>query len=717
VSLLEVRDLHTEIRARYRVVHAVDGITFDVEEGETVGLVGESGSGKSMVANSIMRLLPPGGAVTEGQILLAGTDLLALDEATVRGWRGNRVGLIFQDPMSGLNPTMTIGRQVAEPLIFHKGFSRKAALGRARELLDMVSVPRASERLDDYPHQLSGGLRQRVVIAMALACSPRLLIADEPTTALDVTIQAQILALLDDLKAQLNMALLLITHDLGVVAERANRVAVVYAGRVVETAPTGELFARIRHPYTHALFASIPRLDKERARRLYSIPGAPPDLSAALSGCRFAPRCSRAQPGCHGSAPSLRDDGSHHAVACFFPLASEPLASRQGLPTTPSTPAPTPGRAGQISSSPGPGGSEGPAPGVETGKTDAPLEPAGAAPLLELRGLSKVFTSTSGTLVRVKAGLVHALTDVSLSVAKGETLGLVGESGCGKTTLGRIASTLETPSAGQVFFDAKEISTLRERELRKIRRHVQLVFQDPFSSLDPRMKVGAIIREPLVWQREGDKAAQHRRVLELLDQVGLPRKSVDRYPHEFSGGQRQRVALARALALYPRLVIADEPVSALDVSIRSQVLNLMKDLQSEYELTYVVISHDLSVVRYIADRVAVMYLGRVLEVGSGDEIYGRPAHPYTEALLASIPQPNPAQLDQRRPAPVRGELPSARNPPSGCPFRLRCPKAQEICAEKVPPLESLGGTHAVACHFPLVKSGTASTTTQVAANA
>jgi peptide/nickel transport system ATP-binding protein len=306
---------------------------------------------------------------------------------------------------------------------------------------------------------------------------------------------------------------------------------------------------------------------------------------------------------------------------------------------------------------------------------------------------------------------------VSLGVAKGETLGLVGESGCGKTTLGRIAATLETPSSGKVLFNDKEISTFKERKLRKIRRDIQLVFQDPFSSLDPRMRVGAIIREPLVWQHEGDRASQRERVLELLDQVGLPKKSVDRYPHEFSGGQRQRVALARALALYPRLVIADEPVSALDVSIRSQVLNLMKDLQSEYELTYLVISHDLSVVRYIADRVAVMYLGRVVEVGSGDEIYSRPGHPYTAALLTCIPQPNPPQGDQHATAPVRGELPSALKPPSGCPFRLRCPEAKDICAEKVPALGSLGGTHEVACHFPLVKAETVSRGAQVTTDA
>ena len=672
MSLLKLRDLHTEIRTRERTVRAVAGVTLDVEAGETVGLVGESGSGKSMIANSVVRLLPPGGVITGGSIVFNGVDLVHLDSKSMRNVRGNDIGFVFQDPMSGLNPTMTIGHQIAEALTFHKNVSRHAARRRAREVLELVSVPQAARRLDDYPHQLSGGLRQRVMIAMALACSPRLLIADEPTTALDVTIQAQILSLLDELRAELNMAMLLITHDFGVVAERSDRVAVMYAGKIVEEARTEQLFGRIAHPYTAALLASIPRLDQDRAERLYSIPGSPPDLSTRGAGCAFEPRCQHAQPRCGLEEPQLTELSPSHSAACFFPL---------GIPADPRRP-------GELR------------PTSERASKGGPMLQPARASLIDICGISRTFPVLSPGLVRRKLGDVHALTDVSLHVAAGETVGIVGESGCGKTTLGKIVATLDSPSAGRVHFDGTDLSGMREADLRRYRRHIQLIFQDPFSSLDPRMRVGSIIREPLVWQRVGTKQEQRQRVFDLLGQVGLPRRAVDHYPHEFSGGQRQRIAIARALALYPRVIVADEPVSALDVSIRSQVLNLMKDLQREYGLTYLIISHDLSVVRYIADRIAVMYLGKIVEIGTGDDIYARAAHHYTAGLLSCIPVPAPRHPGAGRMI-LRGELPSPTDPPSGCRFRLRCERAEARCSEEVPQLRLIDGVHEVACHFPI----------------
>jgi peptide/nickel transport system ATP-binding protein len=688
MSLLELRDLRTEIRTRHSSVTAVDGVSFDVRDGETVGLVGESGSGKSMIGNSIMRLLPPGGAITAGEIRLDGKDLVSLDDAGIRKVRGSEIGLVFQDPMSALNPTMTIGRQIAETVCFHRGVSVSAGLSRAREMLELVSVPKAAERISDYPHQLSGGLRQRVVIAMALACSPKLLIADEPTTALDVTIQAQILTLLDDLKSQLRMALLLITHDMGVIAERADRVVVIYAGREVESAATSELFSRIRHPYTEALLAAIPRLDQDRRRRLYSIPGSPPDLTRLPPGCRFAPRCRLATERCRSEDPQLSGDEAAHTYACFHPL---PTVNG----TSPGGPA--------SSGSPGAGDHVGSGKRVpQPAAAGAQLSP-GTPVILDMRNVSKVFPVTTGTVLQRRTGTVHAVSDLSLAIAQGETLGLVGESGCGKTTIGRIAATLDKPSSGQVIFDDVDLAKQREARLRRFRRDIQLVFQDPYSSLDPRMRVGSIIREPLAWQRVGTRAQQRQRVLELLDQVGLPGRAVGSYPHEFSGGQRQRIALARALALNPRLIIADEPVSALDVSIRSQVLNLMMDLQAQYGLTYVVISHDLSAVRHVADRIGVMYLGKLVELGSGEDVYGHAAHPYTAGLLESIPIPEPGAGNGHRRASIRGELPSAVNPPSGCRFRMRCPLAQQLCADEEPPLRPFGGRHFAACHFPLAE--------------
>jgi peptide/nickel transport system ATP-binding protein len=686
VSVLDIRDLHTEIRLRGSTVHAVDGVSLHVAEGETLGLVGESGCGKSMLGNSIVRLLPPGGLITGGQVLLSGRDLAGLPAADIRKVRGGEIGMVFQDPMTSLDPTMPIGRQIAESVQQHKGVSRKEGLERAAEVLALVGMPRPAERVGDYPHQLSGGLRQRVMIAMALANEPKLLIADEPTTALDVTIQAQILDLIDSLKERLNMAVILITHDLGVIAERADNTYVMYAGRIVEHASTAGLFGSMRHPYTEALLASIPKIDQDARHPLYSIPGLPPELAGTLTGCRFAARCRYAQPDCRDTDPVLAGPDTAHEFACFHPTttSSDDVAAVDSL-----------GEAEAAAGGPDPNA----VPPVLNVREPAPPDAdPGVMPLLQLAGVFKEFPVTSGVLQR-RTGSVKAVTDVSIEVRLGETFGLVGESGCGKTTIGRMMVALERPTAGRVVFDGHDLGALSTRQVRNLRSDLQLVFQDPYASLDPRMRVGTILREPLAIQGVGTHSEQHKRTEELLDEVGLGRSALDRFPHEFSGGQRQRIGLARALALNPRLIVADEPVSALDVSIRSQILNLMKRLQADHELTYLIISHDLSVVRYMADRIGVMYLGRLVEIGSVADVYERPAHPYTAGLLASIPVPSPRHT--RVAGAIKGELPSAIDPPSGCVFRTRCPLAQPVCAEERPPALPFGGEHLAACHFPL----------------
>jgi peptide/nickel transport system ATP-binding protein len=707
--VLEISDLSTHIQLTKSVVQAVGNIDLQIEQGETLGLVGESGCGKSMTGLSIMGLLPPGGRIVGGSVKLADRELVSLPDAELRKIRGNEIAMIFQDPLTSLDPTKTIGYQVAEPVRLHKDASKEQAMDRAAEVLGLVGLPRPRERLTQYPHQLSGGLRQRVMIAMALACEPKLLIADEPTTALDVTIQAQILALLDDLKSRLGMAMLLITHDMGVIAGHADRVNVMYAGRLVETAETGTLFGHMHHPYTQALLGSIPRLDQDQQQQLINITGLPPDLASPPAGCRFAARCSRAQDRCRTDEPSLIGESLDHRYACWFPVDG-PLAaptgngSKQAQATVTEPAAVTGPAAAPAAAQAGP----------EPAAGDAPDGQGG--PLLELRDLVKEYPITHGIMQR-KLGVVHAVSGVSFAVEAGETFGLVGESGCGKTTIGKMVVALESPNEGSVALGGRVVSGLSGRELRQRRRDLQLMFQDPYSSLDPRMRVGAIIGEPLAIQRIGSRKEQQSRVFELLNEVGLPRNAVERYPHEFSGGQRQRIGLARALTLNPRVIVADEPVSALDVSIRAQVLNLMKRLQKDHGLTYIVISHDLAVVKYMADRIGVMYLGKMVELGSGADIYARPAHPYTAGLLAAIPVPEPEIARARTKEGVSGELPSAVDPPSGCRFRTRCPFAQDLCAEEEPQLRSFGPGHVAACHFPLTHAAepAPSTTTRAGA--
>jgi peptide/nickel transport system ATP-binding protein len=719
--LLSIDDLRTEIRLRHGVVHAIDGVSLSVNPGECLGIVGESGSGKTMTALSVMRLLPGGGSVVGGTITVDGVDVTSLSESGMEDVRGNLIGMIFQDPLTSLNPTMTIGEQIAESVRLHRGASKAAALSRAVEVLGLVGMPRPAERISNYPHQLSGGMRQRVMIAMALACEPKLLIADEPTTALDVTIQKQILELIDSLRQRLSMAVILVTHDLGVIAGRADRVAVMYAGRIVESAPTPVLFARPRHPYTEALFEALPEkaADGSSIKRLYNIPGQPPDLTDPPVGCKFAPRCRYAQDSCRASEPSLTDAGGAHFFRCYFPVGSPQEASDPDTPfvsvpperpEVPATPAAELAASGVVAGGAvagsaagldaGPGSTAGGAVAEEVAGDVAVAGSNGA--LLSVSHLVKNFTVTAGAVLQRKVGQVSAVADVSFGIPAGSTFGLVGESGCGKTTVGRLIVGLEKPSGGSIVLDGRDLASLSGRERRRQARTVQLMFQDSYASMDPRMRVGTILREPLVIQRDGSRASQVKRMKEMLDEVGLPAVAADRYPHEFSGGQRQRLGLARALMLRPSMIVADEPVSALDVSIQAQILNLMLDLQHEYGLTYLFISHDLSVVRYMSDTIGVMYLGKLVEVGPAADVYAAPVHPYTRGLIDTVPVADPTLERAKENQGVQGELPSAVAPPSGCRFRTRCPRAQDLCAAEEPPLRPFTAEgHLAACHFPL----------------
>jgi peptide/nickel transport system ATP-binding protein len=668
-SLLSVSNLRVDFAMRNATVTAVDDFSLEIQPGECVGLVGESGCGKTTSGLAIMRLLPSNGRIASGRVVLDGVDLSTLSEKEMQSQRGRSVALIPQDPMSSLNPTTKIGRQIGEGLRIHTGATEAEARKRALEVLEMVEMPRPAERLDQYPFELSGGLRQRVIIAMGLVCQPKLLIADEPTTALDVTIQAQILDLIDNLRSELNMGVLLITHDMGVIAGRADRVVVMYGGKKAEEAKTEQLFSGMRHPYSQALLASMPGLETASKAELTSIQGLPPDLSKEIIGCRFAPRCASATDQCRTSEPSFVTEGGH-GFACFNPVNGP--ATRVAI---------TPSAVHETNTKP---------------------------EILRVEGLVKEFPIRRG-LLRRQVGDIQAVSNISFSINEGETFGLVGESGCGKTTVGRMIVGLENPTGGQITFENDVVSAKGYKPTLEQRRNRQMMFQDPYSSLDPRMKVGAILSEPLEIQGEGDRASRRQRVADLLLTVGLEPRAADRYPHEFSGGQRQRIGLARAIALNPKLVIADEPVSALDVSIQAQILNLMKELQRVHGLSYVMISHDLAVVYYMADKIGVMYLGKIVEIGDAESVFRNPAHPYTQGLLDAVPVPNPELARSRRGSQVRGELPSPVNPPSGCRFRTRCPRAQDICVAEEPVFQDFGPTHQAACHFPLRTPVTLST--------
>ena len=677
-AALEVRGLNTRIDSAGGVVHPLDHVDLDLVAGETFAIVGESGCGKSMTALSIMRLLPEAAWVDDGTVMQGGDSLLELPEARMRDVRGRRIGMIFQEPATSLNPVMTCGEQIVEVLERHRICRGAAAQARALEWLKRVGIPDPARCLADYPFQLSGGMKQRVMIALALCSEPEILIADEPTTALDVTIQAQILDLLAQLQRERGMAILLITHDLGVVARMAHRVALMYAGEIIETGSREAFFARPLHPYAARLFLALPGATK-RGVALTTIAGMVPPLTRTFAGCRFVDRCELAHARCHTEAPAWhgpRADPSDplHRARCHL-LDPDQTAPAVTLPNQPV------------------------APGPATTSQTAP-----DTPLLELRDLKVHFPIRKGLFRRV-VGNVRAVDGVSLTIAAGRTLALVGESGCGKTSVGKGLLQLIEVSGGSIRFEGRELAGLGARQLQNSRAAMQIVFQDPFASLNPRMRVGEIIAEGMASFAVGRNVQEREtRVGALLDQVGLGAESRYRYPHEFSGGQRQRIAIARALAVNPRLIVCDEPTSALDVSVQAQILNLLSDLQRSHGLALLFITHNLAVVEYLAHDIAVMYLGRIVESGSAVEVLERPRHPYTQALLAALPRIAADGASAVAAAPANqklyADLPSPANPPPGCHFEPRCPLATAACKEGYPSALSFTPTHKVHCLHP-----------------
>jgi len=668
--LLEVDNLHVHFVTRRGVVRAVEGISYRVRSGEVVALVGESGCGKSVSALAIMQLIAkPAGRVISGRILFQGRNLLDLTEDAMREVRGREIAMIFQEPMTSLNPVLTIGFQIMEPLLIHLGLTPTRARARAIELLMLVGIPDPERRLEQYPHQFSGGMRQRVMVAIALACNPKLIIADEPTTALDVTIQAQILQLMKDLSRDLGIALVVITHNLGVVARYADRINVMYAARMAEQGSAREVFAKPLHPYTAGLLRSVPRLDKPRAWKLETIEGLPPNLLDPLPGCRFAPRCAARIERCGHEVPPLANVAPQRYSAC--------LRAREMAEV-------------------GPAGI-----GLQGASTESASRKKLATDraLLQTRELRTYFEVSAGmTLIRHNRREVRAVDGLSFEVFRGETVGLVGESGCGKTTVGRTLLRLEQVTSGNILFDGMEVTHLEGQALNDYRRKIQVIFQDPYSSLNPRMTIGEIVAEPmLVHQLVPDRKAANAKVAELLAQVGLFDYMAERYPHELSGGQRQRVGIARALAMKPSFIICDEPVSALDVSIQAQIINLLEDIQHNFGITFLFIAHDLAVVRHVSDRVIVMYLGRVMEMAERDALYADPLHPYTRALLDAVPVPDPEIEAGREHRLLGGEVPSPLDPPRGCVFHTRCALASEECRRVVPELREVRPRHFAAC--------------------
>ncbi|MFY9975152.1 MAG: ABC transporter ATP-binding protein, partial [Chromatiaceae bacterium] len=653
--LLEVQGLITEVsvgpRSDRPPARVVDGVSLCIRRGETFALLGESGCGKSMTALSLMRLLPGAGRIGGGSARLGDTDLLRLSEAEMRRVRGGRMAMIFQEPQTSLNPVLTVGHQIGEAVRVHEGRPRSRVEARVLELLDAVGIPDPARRIGEYPHQLSGGMKQRVMIAMALAGEPQILIADEPTTALDVTIQAQVLNLLKDLQASTGMAVLLITHDLGVVAETAGRLAVMYAGQIVETATVSEFFEAPAHPYSRMLLESLPDAERRRGR-LAMIPGRVPPLDQVFKGCRFAPRCPAAMPRCQAQLPPWSGLSADRGVRCH--LWPDDAGALEAL---------IPRGAGDAAGS-------GDQPGAESRRSDTEA-------MLEVRDLQVHFPIYRGVFRRT-VGQVRAVDGVSLRLDAGRTLALVGESGCGKTTAGKGLLQLVAPTGGSVRYRGLELRGRGHRAMQPFRKDLQIVFQDPFASMNPRMLVGDIVGEGLqALGIERSRSARMRRVGELLELVGLSPDAAERYPHEFSGGQRQRICIARALAVEPKLIVCDEPTSALDVSVQAQILNLLKDLQDRLGIAYLFITHNLSVVAYLAHEVAVMYLGRVVERGPVEQVLEDPRHPYTRALLSAVP----AVDEARRRAVIRleGDLPSPVHPPAGCHFHPRCPEALPAC--------------------------------------
>jgi peptide/nickel transport system ATP-binding protein len=676
--VLEVTDLTVSFPSEAGEVTAVRGVSYQLGGGEVLGIVGESGSGKSVSSLAVMGLLPNSARIS-GSVRFRGRELLGLSDKALAKVRGKGVAMVFQDPLSALTPVYTVGDQVAEAIRIHQGVPKGRASARAVELLDLVGIPNAAQRAKAFPHEFSGGMRQRAMIAMAIANDPDVIIADEPTTALDVTIQAQILEALKTAQQATGAGIVMITHDLGVIAGFADRVLVMYAGKPVETGTVDDLYYSPRMPYTLGLLGSIPRLDIGGRKRLTPIEGTPPSLVNLPAGCPFAPRCPMKIDVCVEVEPALEPTARPgHAAACHRSgeIEQRKLTSIDVFPVPPVAHAP-----------------------IER----VPREQR--EQIMSVSDMVKHYPLTKGAVFRRTVGTVHAVDGISFEIREGEVLGLVGESGCGKTTTIMEILNLTKPTRGTIAVLGKDTATLRGRQRFTIRRDLQVVFQDPMASLDPRLPVGDIIAEPM--RTHGyDRAKSGARVRELLRLVGLNPEHANRYPAEFSGGQRQRIGIARALALEPKVLVLDEPVSALDVSIQAGVINLLEELKGKLGLSYLFVAHDLSVVRHIADRVAVMYLGKIVEIGEVNRVFDHPAHPYTQALLSAIPLPDPHKERQRKRILLEGDLPSPANPPSGCRFRTRCQKFAALdadraarCINEEPAQLPQGADHLAACHY------------------
>ncbi|MDP5226810.1 MULTISPECIES: ABC transporter ATP-binding protein [Arthrobacter] len=681
-AVLSVRDLNVRFNSENGVVHAVRGVDFDLMPGKTLGIVGESGSGKSVTSMAIMGLLPDAAEI-DGSVMLKGQELLGLSDSQMCKYRGSELAMIFQDPLSSLTPVFTIGDQIVEALTVHNPkMSSKAKAARAVELLRLVGIPSPEARLKSFPHEFSGGMRQRVMIAIAIANDPRVLIADEPTTALDVTIQAQVLEVMHKAQEETGAALIMITHDLGVVAGMADDIMVMYAGKPVETGTVDQLYYSPRMPYTMGLLGAVPRVDKSAQTSLVPIEGMPPNLLTAPTGCSFAPRCPLAGPECLDGEPALLtvadDGGAGHRAACVK-LAQ--LADVDVHEVFKAPPVPVSRFAG------------------------VPREERGT--VLRLNDVKKHFPLMKGSLFKKRIGTVKAVDGISFDVREGECFSIVGESGCGKTTTLLEIMEFNKDQPGEVEIGGlNSKSAVSGSQKQAMRKELQMVFQDPTGALDPRFTVYEVLAEPL--QNQGMPKEQIRkRIMELMRLVGLQPDHVNRFPNQFSGGQRQRIGIARALAVNPKLVVLDEPVSALDVSVQAGVINLLDKLRAELGLSYLMVAHDLSVVRHISNRVAVMYLGKIVEIGDVDSVFDSPRHPYTRALLSAIPVPDPEAERTRERIILSGDLPTPLDAPQGCNFASRCPifaalpeEKRSTCLDLEPPLESGGTDHRFACFFP-----------------
>ena len=674
-TLLSVQNLKTYFRTPEGLARAVDGISFDIKANEIFALVGESGCGKSVTALSIIQLIAqPAGFIADGAIYYKGQDIVRLSEVEKRKIQGNDIAMIFQEPMTSLNAVFTIGNQISEAIQEHQDLHGSAARNAAIEMLDLVGIPEPAARYNEYPHQMSGGMKQRVMIAMALSCRPGLLIADEPTTALDVTIQAQILELIQRLQQELQMAVLLITHDLGVVANVADRVAVMYAGKIAEMGTWEQLYETPQHPYTVKLLESTPARDK-RGTKLHTITGRVPKATEYNDGCRFADRCPKVMDGCDNIVPTLHAvNGSEHNIACHLYNPEPPFNStrasttRLELETT-----------------------------VNKKNEESSEQPTASHPQLQVKDLCVHYPIQKGIFKRT-VGYVYAVDNVTLDIPSGKTLALVGESGSGKTSFGKAILRLGVPVEGDIVYDGANIATTTRQLMHPYRKRMQIIFQDPYASLNPRMPVGAIIQEGMQAHGIGASDEERRaRVAELMRRVGLSPDMVTRYPHEFSGGQRQRIGIARCLAVDPEFIVCDEATSALDVSVQAQILNLLRSLQVDFNLTYLFITHNLAVVEYFADEVAVMYLGRIVERGTTEEIFDSPKHPYTRALLSAVPKMDEQTgVEKIR---LEGDVPSPINRPVGCHFHPRCSEVMPVCKDEYPDAINFTQTHSCHCYL------------------